>query len=877
MLEASQIGFFLTGYLIDQILTGKDNAEKTNAASLLVQLGPQVVVPVTEALRSNDDVLEQMLCDVLRKIRPLDARALPQLKRIYDDEKRLPAVRGWAKRALEEITGCKVEQLPSAEDFFYAEANRLLLGGPVVADQLADLRRSLWVWDKNGGENHGFLKYLELPSFAMDDVMAQDLIYQGLTLAKDPHRFQVLLAYSLLLQGREIQDLSAVLGLQGVTMPGLEAEQKEITDWKAQLYRNERIAWSTGSDMLMDVLDKAVLDGNASVVIAATEALENTGGAHGWDAIAAWKPTLAAAPQAAAETKKETPAAPAPEAVKAEPTEAKAPAVETAETKPEDEAKPAPTDSVEGQNHPLLAALDHPDPRIRNFSANCLERIGLPCTHPRYKQLLPVLVDGVREKASMVVLIVSNNPKVRERLSRILEEKGMVALTAATGRDGYNLALQYPPKDAIILDSLVEEFAYLQQRLALHKFIDGSELPLVVVTSRAYIESITLQFPEEQWNVRVMYNRKADDNELYDAVKLQGVAEQAGRRTVVLLTNEDKAERIRIKQKLVLEAERRGRPTRQSELLRLMRDKQLLSDIFDSSSMFVNVFVDDELAGYNAMHTLQTLRQDERTRPVPVALLVDRERLKSVGDEFERFLKDKADARIFDYEIGAIELDEDVKDMLTLNKLSAQNYVRKAYDRISLRSAQALNDMNVRDTGLAFDGQQAKWLEDVLRDTSRPVELRTAVAKALGHFKAPVELVGRALIGEYENKEANENLRAECMDALGWIDAKNEFYKEKLAAMGDASLKVQAAAARALNRATDKKIIDTLIELRPNDPQKWLTAPVGSGAAPAAAGDDAAPAGDDTGAAPAGGEEKKEGEENKEGGEKKEGGEELQW
>ena len=823
--ELSLLGPYAVPYLIEHLRSGKDDVARTNAAYILVHLGPQVVIPVAEALATNDNLLLEHLCDILRKIQPPDPRALPSLKRVHEDESLLPTVRNrWAKMALEAISGQSADNLKKAADFYYEEANRLYLSGPTVQEELEDLRGSWWVWAPDAANGKGSLEYIAVPSFALDDLMAEEMVYDAMALPGDKQRLQVLLASILMQAAKEVEEMSVILDHEGVVNPAIQAQREHVDLWRKRLYKNLRVSYTVGPVLLTRVLAKALMDGKGPVAVAAIEGIETLSRAkNGWAQTQNWNAPLAAA----------------------------APAASAAPGK--NEATPAAVEIT----HPLLTALENPDRRVRYASAVALSHIGFPSDHPQYRALLPILVDGAREKSPIVCLIVSNNPQVRERLAMLLENKGVLAMTAPNGREACDLAVQFPPKDCIIIDSAAEEFPRLQQALAMKNITSTSPLPLTIITSREFVDAIARQFEKTRWVVQTRFEANPDNPRLYDDLRIAGRSQEGEKQVVMILTNKDRAARLRLREVLQLQAEKQSRPARQRELLLLMRQRNLLSDIFPLRHTFVNIFLDEELAGYNAMRTLQTLRSDVRTKHIPVALLTSAERRPTVEREFEKFLEKKEDARLMDYQIGDLDLLNEVKDMTALNPLSKHNYVRRMFDRIALRCAEALAALDIAGGAIQMAPPQVDGLREVLSDISRPVDLRTAVAKALGHFRPQAAAKTLAAVFREEDKR-NIELRASCLDALGAIDTADEYREIKMAALDEPYIAIQEAAARALATvdSTDERREEVLVKQRVNDPRQILA----NGLKPSAAAE-AAFAGGTTPPAASAGEEEGGGEE----------------
>jgi len=505
------------------------------------------------------------------------------------------------------------------------------------------------------------------------------------------------------------------------------------------------------------------------------------------------------------------------------------------------EEKERPPDTT---GHPLIQALQYPDRRLRFAAANCLARIGFPPAHPAYRRLLPVLVDGARQKAAVVSLVISNDPRMRDRFATLLAGEGLQAMTAMGGRDGFSLAIQYPPKDCLLLDSDLSEFQRLHQRLAMRKLVSASPLPLIIISSRNRASGIMEQFQAERYKAVLRTEVSPEDARLYEDLRMIQRLERQ-KQAVAVLTNESRDARRRLKETLLIEAERRGRPQRQNELLQMMHEQSLLGDGAGIRGALINIFLAEELSGYTAMRTLQRLRADPRTRHVPVALLAGSRRKNQVADEFAEFLGEGGNVRILEYEIDRKDLFAEAMAMTAANPLSKRNYARNENAAIALRSSEALATLDFGGAGIRLKKEEADTLRDVLSDPSREVALREAVARTLGHFGASAAAPTLAKVFREEARE-HVQLRAACMAALGRVDPQNEYRELKTKALDEEERLIRDAAARALAIAGDGETLrpDILRSQRVNDPLALLEAadePLPEVPAP---GEAAAPAGE---------------------------------
>ncbi len=795
LLQVSLLGQYAVPELVDHLMYSRDESTRVNAAFILVHLGPQVTVPLAKCLSAKDEVLLQYICKILLDIRPVDARALPALKRLYDDPQALPSVKLWAGKALEKLTGQALTELKPAADYYYAEANRYYLGGPEVVEQVVDYRGAMWVWDDAAGsEKRGGLRLLTIPEFTLADMLALDFAYTGLALDEKAERFQVLIACALLQQSREYENLTNILEMQGLTVPELDARRKELEEWRNRIYKNERLALTIGAPLLIKALDKALLDGKPAVAVAALAAISTVGRTSDLTAIMSWGANT-----------------PAPAA------EGAAPA-----------AAPATGD------HPLLAALGFPDRQVRFAAAKCLAGLGLPANHPAMKQLVATLTEAIHENVAKVALVISNNPKTRGQVAERLEKEGVLAMTAPSGLEGLDLAERFPPKDAVIIDAELAEFAHIQERLAMYELTGGSALPVVIISTKARVNALLEFFPAEQWKTTVVHDASADSAKLFDELSaLQRFKQE--QRHLAVLTNEDVDQRRRLKETLIIEAENRGRPVRQTELLKLMRDRKLRVDAYAARNSLVNVFLDDELSGYNAMKTLQTLRQDPRSRHIPVALLVKAGRKEEVGREFKEFTAKPEDTRLLPDSLTSADLLKQVDEMTTLNPVSQKNYARTQCYAVAEACAAALAGLT---GGVGLDEDEIRDLREVVDDASRPDSLRAQTAAALGERGAAK---AAKTLAKVFREGTDVKLRAACLRALGQVDTANEQQELKLSALDLPQVEIQDAAAEALAIATGgAEYHGKLLALkRLNSPLRMLggaepVAPVEAGAAPAA-------------------------------------------
>lgn len=839
LMDVSRLGAYAVPELLEYLQNDREDWPRTNAAVILTALGSQVVVPLAEALHTDNPMLQQQIIEIFNRIRPLDLRAVPAMKRIYDSPETVEPVRRVAAHALRSITGMPVTELPAAQNFYYAEANRYYLGGRLVEEQMEEMNNTFWVWDPEGGrEGKGGLRELRVPAFALDDLMAEEMAYTGMALAQDQTPFQVLLASIFLQQKREIEMLEKVVALQDLTLPLIDQLKIDVKTWSDRLYKNLRIAYTLGPQHLITVVNKGMRDGKPEVVIGALEALSVIGReGTGWDFVSRYVPETGV---------------PMPE----RPTlyrEDRVPGVPTRTKLDIELGKKAVADGEitfrEGAGktggNPVLQALYHPNHRVRIAAANCLVRIGIPATHPVYVDLLPVLMQGAEENKVLVGLVISADPEVRHRVAGDLERKNVLAMTAVGGLDGVAAAVTYPPKDVIFLDGDIHEFVRLRDRLELHQIEEGGLVPLTIITSRAYVSGLVAQFTPRKiediardremsvaelldesnqsiddmsWIVEVRHDANPNDLErIFE--ELRGIKRYAqSRRPVVILTNESTAERERLKDGLKLRAERSMRPSPLDQLAQMRRRDKVLGDNWGASQTFVPVFLDSDVGGMNVMKTVQALYTDPRTRPVPVVILSTPRRMEELTTDFQDFIQE-GHVQVTDRTIRREQVFELAQAMSERNPLSQNHYARAVSNAVATESARGLKLLDRRRAKLDLSRDNVEALVRVVEDRVRPVALRIAAAEAIGHFDAGIALGRLQEVFRSEDK-AHVALRVAVLDAIGQIDRANKEMEFMSAALSESDIEIQRVAGvhlglNAQNNPQRREVVSTH---RPNNP-----------------------------------------------------------
>lgn len=771
LLEIRKLGQYAVPELLKYLKNRAPQDKRINASSILVALGRDASGPLVEALETSDDLQKQNIIQVLDELRPVSRRVIAPLKEIYENENQLPIVKEWAARVLMKATGSPADKLEEAKDYYYRKANRYYLGGDDVDEEMNILNGTLWKWDSKTQE----LTYEKVPNFALPLLMSEEAIFDGMEIAPADERFPVILA-SLYIREKAMIDLTAqALTTESLLRPNAEDELKVSLMWQEHMKKNGRIAATTGADILVKVLDKALTDGKVEVASNTLNLLcKILCDKGGWSMVDNALGTGKIVAMSPAEAAKEV----------VEP-------AEVVKEGAEKEDAPQFTSNI----NPILQALSFPNRQIRIDAANCLARIGYPENKERYGLLLPTLIEGSEEDAAETVLIISHDPDTRKQLEDILGKKGIQVITSPSGKEGISKAVRYPFKDTILIDGSLEEFSFIRTRLGMIGLSANSPLPVTIITSPERVRDITDHFQDKEYRIEIIPNQRPDDDKMFNRL---ASLKSSGKQTTIAIVTNDKAEtRSSIKRILEEKAQRFINPEEDS-----MEKMMKMAAQDGMMGTYVNVFLDHDLSGYDAMKTIIELQKDPRTSPVPVSILTNENNVNRVNDEFSEFLKNKELYSAIRSNSSTDDLVAEVRRLTKNNKLSQNKYVRIQARDTALKSAEALSLIKTADAEKeTLTKAQSQRLINLLRDRE-DMNLRIEVAKALGHFKEESSLVTLAKIV----KESNPvELRSACLKAIGQIDSKGTMHELKLHILdSDKDPAMQEAASWALS-IEDKK------------------------------------------------------------------------
>jgi CheY-like chemotaxis protein len=126
----------------------------------------------------------------------------------------------------------------------------------------------------------------------------------------------------------------------------------------------------------------------------------------------------------------------------------------------------------------------HTLPRLLDATAFFLHR-GTGSMSEAERQSLQSLYDSARVLEGRKALIVDDDMRNIFALATVLDDEGMVILSADNGRDAVQLVESDPSIDIVLMDIMMPEMDGIATMKAIRKLPRGKELPIIAVTAKA--------------------------------------------------------------------------------------------------------------------------------------------------------------------------------------------------------------------------------------------------------------------------------------------------------------------------------------------------------------------------------------------------------
>ncbi|MHC4249415.1 MAG: HEAT repeat domain-containing protein, partial [Planctomycetota bacterium] len=443
MLRLNEVGQFVIPFIVEALGNVRDSEVRMLARVTATKMGSQATLPIIELLRyregeeESSKLVRENAAIILGDLR--DKRSIAPLKRVAEDKKEIDVVRRYAIMSLQSITGMGLDDLRSAQDYYYLDADRYLREMPGVADWAREADGVIWQLVD------GKLVDRQVARFAWNELMAEKACYDCMDINPDYTDIYPLFAECTASQIAELWELLDIALERPVGRPFTEEEVTDVKSREAALLvadlsldssgplqtsvaalpvpriairRNRRLACLGAANIYQAIgkcLDDAAQDDRSPPKLAAcvladmAYALDNDG-------------ALLPKPGGAAPTRRGR-----------------------------GRAAAAAADGAS-----LIKALRFPDERVQYAAAMAIARMNPPNPFDGADEVVDVVARAVGESGPIQVLIVEEDASIRNELAGKLRELDMGVTSVGTAKDGYARARGFPPFDVVLVSPALE-------------------------------------------------------------------------------------------------------------------------------------------------------------------------------------------------------------------------------------------------------------------------------------------------------------------------------------------------------------------------------------------------------------------------------------
>lgn len=439
------IGSFTVKHLLPILADRTNDDLRTAVLRTLTEMGTEASLALIEALDSKNIFLRQNAGIVLGNIK--DERAVPALKRLYDDPNEPPEMKQVAHEALQKITRQESSRWKKATDLYFEIAHKYATSDSSVIHAWT---RSyvFWKWDRE----KDVLTERQVPRFALNELLAEEALYDLLDLDPDYNSPDGESAFSLLAAVHFAEAIESETALEAylnamrsgedATKDGLkalikgiegrpESELKSVYDAidqaadttaieqaamgyfrkNSQAIRAAALGTLVGRPILYQTLARSMKDGNDEVAARTLEAIGEMG-------------------------------------------------------QPED--LPLVTAGGTSPGTSLIEALTHEDKRIRYGAARTMARINPLERRLGMELVIPNLIDAIGEQGVRVALIIYDVQTEEDRntvntLRKTLLSIGVFPVVATNASEGMLRARAFPTEDVVMIQYKVAGQVYFRE------------------------------------------------------------------------------------------------------------------------------------------------------------------------------------------------------------------------------------------------------------------------------------------------------------------------------------------------------------------------------------------------------------------------------
>lgn len=266
-----RMGQYVAPFVIPQFKDAKNDHVRAHAFEILQELGVEGVLPLVEGLQSKDRLVRENCAILLGLIR--DHRAVAGLKGITEDPTAEVEVKRHAEKALQNITGLRLEEMRPAKEYYYLLAEDYYYENPATIKfyerqemvRATDNQVPVWRWS----DTEDGVKPIFVNQFEYNEELAEEACFDGLRLDSNYEPLIALTMSVLVSRWKETKSMEEQAKGAGAAPERVAA----INAAKTRLERVKHLAMAIGRKYLYKSLERALRDGDVEVALACIEAL----------------------------------------------------------------------------------------------------------------------------------------------------------------------------------------------------------------------------------------------------------------------------------------------------------------------------------------------------------------------------------------------------------------------------------------------------------------------------------------------------------------------------------------------------------------------------------------------------------------------------
>ncbi len=271
------IGDYAVPYLLETLVAPEPTRAGTLAIVALTRMGKKAVLPLIEALKSDNVNVVGHAADILGNIG--DIRALAALKSLSEEPDLNSVLRGRAAQAAAKIAGKDSKQLAPAAQQYLELAEMYYRGDYKVVGYLVDPVMFVWRWEEGPAAKTipEKLRHYAAPRYMFNLIMAANACYAGLDANPADSNLVALLAAVYYNGAGQVTGALRGHRMSTLGLKFTDEELKTLQAMQAVAITWSRLAEITGSKYVNAALERALAEQNGPMALAAIRGLRDLG------------------------------------------------------------------------------------------------------------------------------------------------------------------------------------------------------------------------------------------------------------------------------------------------------------------------------------------------------------------------------------------------------------------------------------------------------------------------------------------------------------------------------------------------------------------------------------------------------------------------